>query len=612
MRKKIVVCLFIIFFIILFNNKIYANKIYADEPDNSTTSKNDNQADNTGNQGIEEEENWLIDYITLDTHDVNIKEITMNGSINTVDDSTYPAYIEYLQNVYGCQETDVILPPTPSSIDPTMTFKTKIYILEPGDKQKKYKIQIGGAKADNSGNTGTVLEVEEDILINQYKYVKGKDEWNVVLLGFPWKLTYWSDYSIKINQLYLDDGSDKSYEDKLNRGDAVKTQDVTTVSETINDVKDTLDDVTDIIGNLHMKLYEIKLMPFDAIQSVIDMLQTVNYGGNKRFLPWKITYPEEELVFNKIVIDNDKNQYVNYTTGSDNLGTNGQRVVFIDENKSGLKTNMVSEWIFGAKPQIPVIPIDMYALAKGKVEIFDINFLTGQNNKDLHPDNSVWLIIRNFISAVIHVILYLGASILIIMLVLHGISLVKETIIAERSSPEERKKHIGGIHEMTIAFIKLLGCVLIMGICIFVSDAVFEDMKVTDKMELPIRVNVGSGAKDGSGNQYSFSTNIIGYVRFMANICDPDYVGFKALYTWGYIILVIINVALILVMFIRLLAIILLSLAGPIIAVAGVFNRKELFGLTYQEWAKHYAIWASIQLVFAIIYRILINVCFPN
>lgn len=198
------------------------------------------------------------------------------------------------------------------------------------------------------------------------------------------------------------------------------------------------------------------------------------------------------------------------------------------------------------------------------------------------------------------------------MMILHGISIVKGTLISEQSTPEERKKHIGGLHEMAISFIKLIGCVLIMGLCIFMSDAAFEDMKVTDTMELPIRVNVGSGATNGSGNNYSFSTNIIGYVRFMSNISDPSLIVYKALYTGAYIILVIINVFLVLVMFVRLVAIILLSLAGPIIAIAGVFNQEEVFGLTYQDWVKHYAIWASIQLILAITYRILLNVCFPN
>ena len=572
MRKKIVVGLIII----LISMALYNKKIYAIIGDVSTDDIKlctiTHVRDNNGG-----------DKLVVDIDEKNEK-------------------LEELKK-YGYQGDNILYG------DNSMKFVTKIHKLADKTAFFEYKIQIGGEIPD--GKTGIIKYVSEEDLINKYGYDKNEDSWPVVLIGGAQREAVptgeLSGIAVVAKKVYAGDDYEKGLQITTDSEKEVESTDILRASEVVDEVKDTLDDVTDIIGNLHMKLYEIKLMPFDAIQSVIDMLQTVNYGGSKRFLPWNIVYPGED-----IQSDNNKNQYVNYTTGSDNLGTNGQRVVFIDENKSGLKTNMVSEWIFGAKPQIPVIPIDMYALAKGKVEIFDINFLTGQNNKDLHPDNSVWLIIRNFISAVIHVILYLGASILIIMLVLHGISLVKEAIIAERSSPEERKKHIGGIHEMTIAFIKLLGCVLIMGICIFVSDAVFEDMKVTDTMELPIRVNVGSGAKDGSGNQYSFSTNIIGYVRFMANICDPDYIGFKALYTWGYIILVVINVALILVMFIRLIAIILLSLAGPIIAVAGVFNRKELFGLTYQEWAKHYAIWASIQLVFAIIYRILLNVCFPN
>ena len=337
------------------------------------------------------------------------------------------------------------------------------------------------------------------------------------------------------------------------------------------------------------------------------MLQTINYGGDKWFLPWKITYEGEDLLK-----DADKNQYTNYTTGSKDLGKDGQKIIFLDEKKEGLDVGLISKWIFDSKPQIPVIPIDMYTLAKGKVDIFDINFLTGQNNNEVHSSKSGWRIIRNIVSAIIHTLIYIGAAVLMLMLIFHGIYFAKESVVPDNSSPEKRKEHIGGINDLSISLIKLIGCVVIMGLCIFLSDAAFEDMKVTDTMELPIRVNVGSGAKDGSGNSYSFSTNIIGYVRFMSNINSPKLVFYKALYTIGYMILVILNIALILIMFIRFIAIILLSILGPIIAVAGIFNQKSVFGVTYKIWAKYYAICASFQFIFAIIYRALLELCFSK
>lgn len=493
--------------------------------------------------------------------------------------------------------------------DNSMKFVTKIHKLADKTAFFEYKIQIGGEIPD--GKTGIIKYVSEEDLINKYGYDKNEDTWPVVLIGGAQKDSVptgeLSGIAVVAKKVYAGDDYDKGLQVTTDGGTEVESTDITRASEVIDEVKDALDDVTDIIGNLQIKLYEIKRIPFDGIQSIIDMLQTVNYGGDKWFLPWNITYEGEE-----ISKDDDKNQYVKYTTGSDNLGSEGQKVIFINEKEEGLDISLISKWIFDSEPQIPVIPVDMYTLAKGKVEIFDINFLTGQNNKDLHSDKSGWLIVRNFVSVVIHAIIYIGAAGVIIMMILHGISIVKGTLISEQSTPEKRKKHIGGLHEMAISFIKLIGCVLIMGLCIFMSDAVFEDMKVTDTPELPIRVNVGSGATNGSGNNYSFSTNIIGYVRFMSNISDPSLIVYKALYTGAYIILVIINVFLVLVMFVRLVAIILLSLAGPIIAIAGVFNQEEVFGLTYQDWVKHYAIWASIQLILAITYRILLNVCFPN
>lgn len=545
-------------------------------------------------------------YAVISDVDIHLCSFTHIKDDKAIDTDEKKEKLELLKT-YGYQGDDILYG------DSAMKFETQIYILDENKSGTKYKIQIGGTSKDTTEKTGKVISgIGKDELVNKYGYDEKSDSWKVVLIGGAQKefvpTGELASIDVVVKKLYAGTNDyDKGLQIATDGGTEVENAEFTRDTEVIDEVKDTLDDVTDIMGNLQIKLYEIKRIPFDGIQSIIDMLQTVNYGGDKWFLPWNITYEGEE-----ISKDDDKNQYVNYTTGSDNLGKDGQKVVFVDEKEEGLDVSLINKWIFDAKPQIPVIPVDMYTLAKGKVEIFDINFLTGQNNKDLHSDKSGWLIIRNFVSVVIHAIIYIGAAGVIIMMILHGISIVKGTLISEQSTPEERKKHIGGLHEMAISFIKLIGCVLIMGLCIFLSDAAFEDMKVTDTMELPIRVNVGSGATNGSGNNYSFSTNIIGYVRFMSNISDPSLIVYKALYTGAYIILVIINVFLVLVMFVRLVAIILLSLAGPIIAIAGVFNQEEVFGLTYQDWIKHYAIWASIQLILAIAYRILLNVCFPN
>ena len=91
-----------------------------------------------------------------------------------------------------------------------------------------------------------------------------------------------------------------------------------------------------------------------------------------------------------------------------------------------------------------------------------------------------------------HSVIYIGASVLIGTLIIHGIAIVKQIYIKkEEETPEEKKKHIDGIHAFVKSLMLLIGSVIIMGLCIFISNALFDDMKVTDTMELPIRVNVG-------------------------------------------------------------------------------------------------------------------------
>lgn len=119
-----------------------------------------------------------------------------------------------------------------------------------------------------------------------------------------------------------------------------------------------------------------------------------------------------------------------------------------------------------------------------------------------------------------------------------------------------------------------------------------------------------NGNENGEGNKYSFSTNAIGYVRFLSDTQQVKFIGYKSLYTLIYIILVIINVFAVLCMFVRFIMLILLSIAGPIIAVAQIFKNKQVFNMTYEEWAIKYLQWSSIQIIIAIAYRIILEVCF--
>ena len=501
----------------------------------------------------------------------------------------------------------------------TMKFETKIYLLkeyEKGivNKTTRYKIQIGGGAKDPTGKIGVIVkDLTEDELINTYGYKKSGDEvnvddpaWDAILLGTTTSHISANVYHVETIAEKIFTGKD--YEEgknaKVNSGAEMEDIDYLGVEEGKELLED-IDDITNIFGHLEIKLLEFKRLPFDAIQSILNMIQTVNYGGKIWFLPWNITV-KKDAVLN----DYNKNQYINYTEGDTNLGSDGQKRVFVNEEDCGLDEGILTNIFFSNEPEFPIIPVDIYSMAKGKVDLFDTNFLTGQNNTDVHKSGSVWIVLRNFIAVLMHSVIYIGVATLIGALIWHGISIVLSVYKKEDQTPEERKNHIEGIHNFAKGLLLLVGSVLIMSLCIHVSDALFDDMKVTDSMELPIRVNVGTGNENGSGNKYSFSTNAIGYVRFMCNSKKPRFVGFVGLYSVVYIVLVVINTLAVICMFVRLIMLAVLSIVGPIIAVAYVFKQKSVFGITYEQWAINYFAWSAIQLVLAVGYRLILEICF--
>lgn len=381
----------------------------------------------------------------------------------------------------------------------TMKFDTNIYLFEQyeaGNSTKKYKIQIGGGAKDTTEKTGKVLKnVTEEELINTYGYNKNSnnDSWKVVLIGSTLSEvkdrgnTTFYDVDVVAKKLFSGDDYEEGKNFTLNTADNVEELDVVTGDDVVEAAEAVVDEVTDLFGHLAIKLVELIRLPFDAIQSVIDMFQTVNYGSSKWFLPWKISFTKDELLN-----DSNKNQYTNYSEGNTNLGANGQKKIFLNEKESGLEIKLLTNLFFHKEVMFPVIPVDLYSFANSKIDFFDVNFLNGQENEDVHGSRSVWKILRNFVVVLMRSVIYVGASFLIGTLILHGISIVKQIYIKkEAETPEEKKKHIEGIHKFIKSLMLLIGSIIIMGICIFFSNALFDDMKVTDTMELPIRVNVG-------------------------------------------------------------------------------------------------------------------------
>lgn len=320
------------------------------------------------------------------------------------------------------------------------------------------------------------------------------------------------------------------------------------------------------------KLFEfidiLKSIFGDLPQYIINLLETVPSGTWKDF---KITYTYDELA-----ADGEEGNKNKYTLVS-------------KEAKSATYSVPLSaeEMQFTDKTEIPVIPVDLYTLANGNVHILDTNVLI--NSKDRSP-------ITRIITVFIHLAIYISAAILIIMLIWHGINIVRTTI-----NPKEKAEHKNKLYQLGKAITLLVGSVVIMALCIYSVKAVFKGIKTQTTDELPVRVNV-----EGEVN-YSFSTNGTGFVRYMSEMENTDNLMSKILWTAGYIILVWFNAFAAFVMIVRFIALMYLSIIGPLFSVLSMLERKKVLTYSFKSWAFHYIGWSSIQLVLAVLYRMMLE-----
>ena len=251
---------------------------------------------------------------------------------------------------------------------------------------------------------------------------------------------------------------------------------------------------------------------------------------------------------------------------------------------------------YSSSTKIPFVPVDVYSVASGSVSNFDINFFTGRNNTIEHPKDSIWSNIVKLVTGVIHIVIYLSAAFLLFSLIWHGINVVLNTV-----APERKAQHMGGLIDFAKAMLMFVGCVLIMALCIFLSDKLIKIIGLKKGPELPYTVSVTTA-------NYSFSTNLTGYARYLTQITNIDKLGIKILYSFEYLALIIANIAVVLTMILRTMWIIILSIQGPIIAAGYGLQFKKIFGLEYKDWILKYVKWSSIPVFIAIGYTIITKV----
>ena len=334
------------------------------------------------------------------------------------------------------------------------------------------------------------------------------------------------------------------------------------------------------LGTILSYLFDFLKMCFgDAPQFVINMIQTAtdHTWGNLQLM-----YTKDELLNDGE--DGDVNKYTQVSNYKETSVKDWQQE--IDVNMNG-----EDDARFDVETEIPVIIADVYNMAIGHIDFFDVNFLTGNEH---HDSGSPWTILRNIAASFVHVSIYLSSVILIAILIISGIRIVLNNF----KSPEEEVKFKEQLEKFGTSVAMLVGSVMIMSLCIFGVGAVFESLEQRTTYELPIRVNVQAA-------NYSFSTTPTGYVRYMASNQDVNQYGEKGIFVAVYIFLVWINVFMIGVMFIRMLGLWVLSIAGPITAALSIFNIEG--PINFNRWVSLYIRFSIIQIFIAIVYQIILQ-----
>lgn len=325
---------------------------------------------------------------------------------------------------------------------------------------------------------------------------------------------------------------------------------------------------------------------FDSVQRIINNFQTLTDGSGWSFVDTKLRYSFRELKAEKVSDDDlgPNNKYTRVKKASEDDNETHERawqtLITIDPELHEFDQE---------KTGIPVIPIDIYNMAVGNVDIFSVDFLSTSGNS-----NSIWNFFRSVFSALTHLTIYVTAALLLTTLIYHGIHLVWFSI-----TPNDRRDHQDGLQRFATALIMLIGVVVIMALAINASKIFLQPINdatggTTD--ELPIRVHVT--------DTYEFSTNITGFARFMAQSTDFDTM---ANYTIIYIVLVIINVFTAIMMLCRMFMMLFLGILGPIVVAAYALHKENSFPMNFSKWTANYVKLALVQVFLAAVCNIILE-----
>ena len=370
-------------------------------------------------------------------------------------------------------------------------------------------------------------------------------------------------------------------------GGLVKDPVANTADNAISTVKGAVEGLNEIKENFqHNAVGTLITLALDLVRAILgdlpqfiaNMIQTAT---DHTFYQWQYMYEKEELAKDG---DGDLNKYTQVGDYEKGNGQKWQKVIDIEKEDSDDKR-------FAEDTKIPVMTGDLYNVSVGHIDFLDINFLTGNEN---HDEGSPWMILRNFAASLIHICIYIASAILLVSLIVYGIQIVGHSF----DNPEGEAEAKSRLEQFTTSVAMLIGSVVIMGLCIFGSNALFNSLESRETRELPIRVNVETAG-------YSFSTTAAGYARYMAGIEDVDEWVEKGLHTLTFIVLAWVNLILIIFMIVRMFALWILSMLGPITAALHILNIE--FGMSFRRWAGLYISLSFVQVFLSIIYTIILN-----
>lgn len=248
-----------------------------------------------------------------------------------------------------------------------------------------------------------------------------------------------------------------------------------------------------------------------------------------------------------------------YNSSDNNEKHNTLRTVKVSNtvnNKQGQK-----ETIFTNDTKIPICKADIYSSAMERTQYFDINFFD-QNSTN---SSGFWNLIRNFVVGASHIVLYISAMAMLVMIVARSIILVISTLRGIPEGAYEAKRIIDNVFKAMI-WMGLIYAVLIG--MVFLYEWIVSIITNGNETIYLIRLNVE--------NTYSFNTNIIGYFRYMSESTND--IGALAASFW-YMIAEIINFVWFLAMFRRMLYVAGFTIIAPITAIYSM-RRRDGEGVT--------------------------------